>query len=91
MLLFPLHEVKIPYQDRHVIIVGVHITVGSRLVGVLVILEPDPLVTVMVMGEGTPGHRDTHPGKPLNHSVVRRCWIVHCLPVKSIWSVLIPV
>ena len=70
MLLFPLHEVKIPNQDRHVIIVGVHITVGPRLVGVLVILDPDPLVTVMVMGERTSGHRDTHPGKPLNHSVV---------------------
>ena len=91
MLLFPLHEVKIPYQDRHVIIVGVHITVGSRLVGVLVVLEPDPLVTVMVMVKGPPGHRDTHPGKPLDHSVVRRCWIVHCLPVKSSWSLLIPV
>ena len=79
MLLFPLHEVKIPNQDRHVIIVGVHITVGPRLVGVLVILDPDPLVVVMVVEVGTPGHCDAHPGQPLNHSVVGRGHVRLCL------------
>ena len=74
-LLLPLHEVEIPNEDRH-LIVGVHIALSSRLVGVLVILDPDPLMVMMMMmmmaGVGSSGHCDAHPCKSFNHSLVRR-------------------
>ena len=71
MLLLPFHEIEVTDEDRHVI-VRLHVTVRLRLVCVLVILDPDPLVVVMVEEVGTPGHCDAHPGQPLNHSVVGR-------------------
>ena len=70
MLLLPFHEVEVTNQDRRIIIIRLHITVGSGLVGVLMILDPDPLVVVMVVEMGTPRHRDAHPRQPLNHPMV---------------------
>ena len=69
MLLLPFHEVEVTNQDWHVII-RLHITVRSGLVGVLMVLDPDPLVMVMVVEMGTPRHRDAHPRQPLNHPMV---------------------
>ena len=88
MLLLPFHEVEIANEDRHLII-RLHITVRPRLVVcVLVILDPDPLVMLRVVKVGTPGHRDAHPGEPLNHPVVR--WVGLCLlPVP--WSLSLSV
>ena len=71
MLLFPFHEIEVTNEDGHVI-VRLHVTVRLRLVGVLVILDPDPLVVLVVVEVWTPGHRDAHPGESLNHPVVRR-------------------
>ena len=73
-LLLPLHEVEIPNEDGH-LIVGVHIALSPRLVGVLVILDPDPLMVmmmVMMASVGSSGHCDAHPCKPFNHALVRR-------------------
>ena len=90
-LLLPFHEVEVTNQDWHVII-RLHITVGSGLVGVLMILDPDPLVVVMVVEMGTPRHRDAHPRQPLNHPMIRGCRIVGlCLPVRCSQSLWLPV